>query len=569
MGVEVLQQNNGVPEMGNMQHPRQGRQEGRVLCTTGRPVGRNYSQRAVPDPKVRGCNFSSTGVNPNMAETAELNTMNLPPDKVQILSQYDNEKKWDLICDQERFQVKNPPSTYLEKLKNCLDHGGVGRKFKRRVQELTQVLRELEISLRTNHIGWAQEFLNEENQGLNVLVNYLSAAQRAVMSDTETSDNGTLPSDKVNALDKSVEDLCRSSSNSPTDHGARLSKGFTIKRGQRATRVMSQKDDIHLCIMCLRAIMNYQSGFNQVMKHPSCVNEITLSLNNRNPRTKALVLELLAAVCLVRGGHDIILSAFDNFKEACGEKRCFEKLMEYFRKEESNIDFMVACMQFINIVVHSVENMNFRVYLQYEFTQHGLDDYLEQLKFTESDRLLIQIQAYLDNLFDVAALLEDAETKNSLLEHIEQQQELNTQLSSKLQETEREAMQKVSELEKKLIQTGKEVDPLKPDRARDGYGPSEELKELELRVGALVEQGLFRVERSSSRRLVFQVVQQGAQGDTVRDHVDATTTSSLSPAAAQAKLQPPPPPPPPPLPSGGGVAQQTVGGSGEPTITAH
>ena len=32
-------------------------------------------------------------------------------------------------------------------------------------------------------------------------------------------------------------------------------------------------------------------------------------------RTKALVLELLAAVCLVRGGHDIILSAFDNFKE--------------------------------------------------------------------------------------------------------------------------------------------------------------------------------------------------------------------------------------------------------------
>lgn len=34
-------------------------------------------------------------------------------------------------------------------------------------------------------------------------------------------------------------------------------------------------------------------------------------------------------------------------------------------------------MQFINIVVHSVENMNFRVHLQYEFTQHGLDEYLE------------------------------------------------------------------------------------------------------------------------------------------------------------------------------------------------
>lgn len=37
----------------------------------------------------------------------------------------------------------------------------------------------------------------------------------------------------------------------------------------------------------------------------------------------------------------------------------------------------VACMQFINIVVHSVENMNFRVFLQYQFTSQGLDDYLE------------------------------------------------------------------------------------------------------------------------------------------------------------------------------------------------
>ena len=87
--------------------------------------------------------------------------------------------------------------------------------------------------------------------------------------------------------------------------------------------------------------------------------------------------------------------------------------MECFMNDDSNIDFMVsfwvhflainyqtdlikcawvgecysfkwdfgsvqvACMQFINIVVHSVENMNFRVHLQYEFTHLGLDKYLE------------------------------------------------------------------------------------------------------------------------------------------------------------------------------------------------
>ncbi|KAG7258411.1 hypothetical protein CRUP_023157 [Coryphaenoides rupestris] len=108
------------------------------------------------------------------------NSMNLPPDKARLLRQYDNEKKWELICDQERFQVKNPPHTYIQKLRSYLDPAVTRKKFRRRVQESTQVLRELEISLRTNHIGWVREFLNEENKGLDVLVEYLSFAQYAV-----------------------------------------------------------------------------------------------------------------------------------------------------------------------------------------------------------------------------------------------------------------------------------------------------------------------------------------------------------------------------------------------------
>ena len=80
--------------------------------------------------------------------------MNLPPDKARLLRQYDNEKKWDLICDQvgmggvgggsvlchhpmavspprphtpippqERFQVKSPPHAYIQKLQSFLDPG--------------------------------------------------------------------------------------------------------------------------------------------------------------------------------------------------------------------------------------------------------------------------------------------------------------------------------------------------------------------------------------------------------------------------------------------------------------
>ena len=46
-------------------------------------------------------------------------------------------------------------------------------------------------------------------------------------------------------------------------------------------------------------------------------------------------------------------------------------------------------MQFVNIVVHSVEDMNFRVHLQYEFSRLGLDEYLEKLRHNESEELQV------------------------------------------------------------------------------------------------------------------------------------------------------------------------------------
>uniref|UniRef100_A0A4W6G178 Formin-like 2b n=1 Tax=Lates calcarifer TaxID=8187 RepID=A0A4W6G178_LATCA len=364
---------------------------------------------------------------PDPAELEErfsiaLNSMNLPPDKVRLLRSYDNEKKWELICDQERFQVKNPPHTYIQKLRGFLDPA-VTRKFRRRVQESTQMLRELEISLRTNHIGWVREFLNEENRGLDVLVEYLSFAQYAVTFDGEQSEAGGEVSSIDSPWSRSIEDLHGDCSLPSPSTLVTRSNTLPSRRTLKNSRLVCKKDDVHVCIMCLRAIMNYQYGFNMVMSHPHAVNEIALSLNNRNPRTKALVLELLAAVCLVRGGHEIILSAFDNFKTVCSESMRFEKLMEHFKNEDDNIDFLVACMQFINIVVHSVEDMNFRVHLQYDFTKLNLDEHLERLKHTESDRLQVQIQAYLDNVFDVGTLLEDAETKTAALERVEELEE--------------------------------------------------------------------------------------------------------------------------------------------------
>ncbi|XP_063642777.1 formin-like protein 3 isoform X19 [Pan troglodytes] len=434
-----------------------------------------------------------------------LSSMNLPPDKARLLRQYDNEKKWDLICDQERFQVKNPPHTYIQKLQSFLDPSVTRKKFRRRVQESTKVLRELEISLRTNHIGWVREFLNDENKGLDVLVDYLSFAQCSVMY-------STLPG----------------------------------RSALKNSRLVSQKDDVHVCILCLRAIMNYQYGFNLVMSHPHAVNEIALSLNNKNPRTKALVLELLAAVCLVRGGHEIILAAFDNFKEVCKELHRFEKLMEYFRNEDSNIDFMVACMQFINIVVHSVEDMNFRVHLQYEFTKLGLEEFL-QSRHTESEKLQVQIQAYLDNVFDVGGLLEDAETKNVALEKVEELEEHVSHLTEKLLDLENENMMRVAELEKQLLQREKELESIKEtyeNTSHQVHTLRRLIKEKEeaFQHRCHLEPNVRGLESVDSEALARVGPAELSEG------MPPSDLDLLAPAPPPEEVLPLPPPPAPPLP---------------------
>jgi hypothetical protein len=77
-------------------------------------------------------------------------------------------------------------------------------------------------------------------------------------------------------------------------------------------------------------------------------------------RTKALVLELLAAICLVKGGHDIILTAFDNFKREMNETRRFETLMDYFVNPES---FQVSQSFNFNLIqrfISQIRNCSFQ-----------------------------------------------------------------------------------------------------------------------------------------------------------------------------------------------------------------
>ncbi|CAF3695115.1 unnamed protein product [Rotaria socialis] len=404
--------------------------------------------------------------------------MDLPPDKIKMLREFPSDKKWDIIRDRDQVIAKHPPQYYIDGLKTYIRGANLVPKAstlkkKHPAEPSTQLLSSLEISLRTNTIGWVHEFLNSYNNGLGILLDYLITSLE-VMREVDSAHSITpLSNSNGNHHLFSVAMLNHGNLNY-TDENSTLKRStlgrFDAKRLHRKIKkyqIGEATDDVRLCIMCLRAIMNNQNGFNLVIQHPSALNYITLSLQHKNYRCKALILELLAAVCLVELGHDAVLGAFDNFRIVCQERHRFEILMKSFTQPlEFNVDYMIACMQFINIIVHSVQDMNYRVYLQEEFKLLGLDECLKKYLeiHSECDLFILQINAFLDNYFDVGQLLEDSETKQQAITKVSELEEQLGAANERVQELETGNCSKMAELQKALSFAEQQMENVKKER---------------------------------------------------------------------------------------------------------
>lgn len=141
----------------------------------------------------------------------------------------------------------------------------------------TQVLRDLEISLRTNHIEWVREFLNEENLGLDVLIDYLSFRLGMMRHEQRIAESRTASEERLNPTNTSNNNgggAGGGNGGSTLNSGLDKQNGYvgvkgggsgevpdspSIKRRSKHVAKLNMgesKDDIHVCIMCMRAIMN-------------------------------------------------------------------------------------------------------------------------------------------------------------------------------------------------------------------------------------------------------------------------------------------------------------------------
>lgn len=94
----------------------------------------------------------------------------------------------------------------------------------------------------------------------------------------------------------------------------------------------------------------------------------------------------------------------------------------------NNVELIAPLMQLINLIVHSVEDVNYRLYLQQEFSNLGFEDFLKDREDEESEQIQTQVSAYQKNFIN----LNDIMTKSDKFE-----QNLNS-LNVALQELSRQ-----------------------------------------------------------------------------------------------------------------------------------
>uniref|UniRef100_A0A1I8IPZ1 FH2 domain-containing protein n=1 Tax=Macrostomum lignano TaxID=282301 RepID=A0A1I8IPZ1_9PLAT len=386
---------------------------------------------------------------------------------------------------------------YVSQLQRCIRHGSAvsGEKI--------DLIRSLENSLRTYSVQWLEQFIEEG--GLDLLIEYMgrslddlirsedslpllngsAAAAAAALGAAPGNMSALSPSLQRSTLGPSQPQQTPPTAKSKSGKSGKRHKAAAVGEtsfvvsggsGARAGRRRSSsalrvgKSQFHRLQLAGATVEPDESLLNDLhngikcMRDKTAINIIAQCLLHPRFATKTLVLELLAALCMLDGMHQQVLDAFDFFKERVGEKRRWETLMIHFKQHDSLpaehycLEFMISCARFINIVQNvSNEHIGLRVFLQSEFSQLGLDSFLHSLRgHYEDARLNSQIEAIFENSIDVAGLYQDSLAKQSAVTRAAALEEQLYQTQSRLREAEDTAAERLAELRERL--TSREAD---------------------------------------------------------------------------------------------------------------
>ncbi|XP_045884083.1 protein diaphanous homolog 3 isoform X1 [Meles meles] len=153
------------------------------------------------------------------------------------------------------------------------------------------------------------------------------------------------------------------------------------------------KKNQHKVIQCLKALMNTQYGLERIMSEERSLSLLAKAIDPEHPSIMTDVVKLLSAVCIV--GEESILEEVLEALTSAGEERKtdrFSPIVEGLRHD--SVQLQVACMQLINALVTSPDDLDFRLHIRNEFMRCGLKDILPNLKRMRNDGLDIQLKVF-------------------------------------------------------------------------------------------------------------------------------------------------------------------------------
>ncbi len=156
--------------------------------------------------------------------------MHVTEEHARDLMAMSDERKWKLIKGDGRRRVALTPEHFAEQLRRHLDPELRSKKAqKKKLKDLepsVKVLQMLEVALRTNPASWAEEFLDPPLEGHKLLKEFMLDLPKA-------------------AHVKATSDVL---ARQPGEH--------------------------HLCLLCMRALMKHDHGFNKIVTEPGYLDTV-------------------------------------------------------------------------------------------------------------------------------------------------------------------------------------------------------------------------------------------------------------------------------------------------------
>ncbi|XP_037103106.1 protein diaphanous homolog 3-like isoform X3 [Syngnathus acus] len=153
------------------------------------------------------------------------------------------------------------------------------------------------------------------------------------------------------------------------------------------------KKNQHKVIQCLKAFMNNKYGLDRILGEERSLVLLARAIDPSQSAMMTDVMKLLSAICIV--GEDNTLEKVLEAITTAGEWRGIERFHPIVQGlRDRSVQLQVACMQLINALVTSPDDLDLRLHIRNEFIRCGLKAILPQLSSVRNDALDIQLKVF-------------------------------------------------------------------------------------------------------------------------------------------------------------------------------